>query len=170
MDHILEHLTILEDILVREFRACQALHDLTKEERLVLTGQDICGLLTLVEHKEAVLDELSQLGDRRRIVVPQLAEIVGLQPHASTLANVLDAIDNDYCDRLERLHEGIIALLGGIRNITYSNRALAIAGLERVDAVQSFLLDLFQPLANQSQLGDPRSIEPPLAYDIDNKA
>lgn len=148
MDILLENLTILEDLLVREFRACQALHELTKEERLILTGQDICGLLTLVEHKEAVLDELSQLGDRRRMVLPQLAKIVGLPPQASSLVDVLDAIDNEYCDRLKRLHEGIIALLGGIRNITYSNRALAIAGLERVDAVQSFLIDLFHPLAN----------------------
>lgn len=162
MEKLQEHLTILENVLVKEFRACQALHELTKEERLVLTSKDISGLLTLVEHKEAVLDEMSQLEDRRRMVVPQLAEIVGLQSQSPTLADVLIEIDNEYSDRLERLREGIVVLSGGIRNITCSNRTLAIAGLERVDAVQSFLLDLFQPLANYSQLGVPLYKEPPI--------
>lgn len=148
MDNIQEHLTILKDVLVKEFRAIQELHEITKEERLVLTSKDICGLLILVENKEAVLDEMSQLNDRRRLVVRQLAELVGLKTQSPTLVNVLDEIDNEYCDRLKRLHEGIVALSGGIRNITFSNRALAKEGLVRVDAVQSFLLDLFQPIAN----------------------
>ena len=56
MENLQEHLTTLENVLVREFRACQTLHSLTKEERLVLSSDDISGLLNLVEQKEAVLD------------------------------------------------------------------------------------------------------------------
>ena len=104
MENLQEHLTILKDVLVKEFRACQALHELSKEERLVLTSKDICDLLILIGHKEAVLDEMRQ--------------------------------------------EGIIALSSSIRNITYSNRAQAKEGLERVETVKSFLFDLFQPVSN----------------------
>ena len=170
MENLQEHLTTLENVLVREFRACQTLHSLTKEERLVLSSGDISGLLNLVEQKEAVLDEMSQLEDKRRMVVPELAEIVGLQTQSPNLSDVLKELDNDLSDRLARLREGITALLGGIRNLTFGNRALATAGLERVDAVQAFLLDLLQPLANYSPQGIPQSQEPPLALDIDHRA
>jgi flagellar biosynthesis/type III secretory pathway chaperone len=148
MDNLQEHLTILKDVLVKEFRACQALHELSKKERLVLTSKDTCDLLILIEHKEAVLDEMRQLENKRRKVISHLSQGIGLQTKSPTLTEVLDEIDNEYCDRLKRLHEGIVALSSSIRNITYSNRAQAKEGLERVETVKSFLFDLFQPFSN----------------------
>jgi flagellar biosynthesis/type III secretory pathway chaperone len=148
MDNLQEHLTILKDVLVKEFRACQVLHELTKEERLVLTSKDFCELMIIVEQKEAILDEMNQLETSRRKVISDLSKGIGLLINSPTLAEVLDEIDNEYCDRLKRLHEGIVALSSSIRNITYSNRAQAEEGLERVETVKSFFFDIFQPIAN----------------------
>jgi len=170
MSSLQENLTTLEDILVREFRACQTLHIITKDEQKLLSNGDIHKLLTLVERKESVLDNLSQLEEKLRIIVLDLATIVNLHPQSASLGEVLSVINNDFSERLERLREGILALLGVIRNLTYGNQAIATAGLERLDGVQAFLLDLYQSVSDYNQIEETQTQPLPLALDLDHRA
>jgi flagellar biosynthesis/type III secretory pathway chaperone len=144
MECIQEHLTALEDLLVKEFRACQALHTLTKEERQALTGGDTNALVRLVEQKEAQLDEMSDLEAKRRSLVQELNQLCGLENDPATLADLLAALPAESSGRLGRLGEGILTLLVDVRDLTHGNRAIASTALERADAIQAFLLSRYQ--------------------------
>jgi flagellar biosynthesis/type III secretory pathway chaperone len=169
MGNLQEHLTTLEDILVREFRACQTLHTLTKEEQVSLSSGDMHKILTLVEYKESILDDINQLEEKLRKTVSQLAKLVKLPAESATLAEVLATLNNDASERLERLREGILSLLGVVRNLTFGNQAFATGGLERLDAVQAYLLNLFQSITDFNQLGTPSTQPQKLALDFDHR-
>jgi hypothetical protein len=146
MEEISTRLTTLEELLVREFRACQVIHALTREERQALTRNDTRAVSAAVEEKEALLDELGQVEDQRRMLAQELARelgIAGISP--PTIAEIATALGAEEGGRINRLREGILALSGEIRELTSGNRALAVAALERVDAVQTFLLNLYRP-------------------------
>jgi flagellar biosynthesis/type III secretory pathway chaperone len=170
VDRMQEQLTTLEDLLVRQFRACQSLHMLTKEERLALSSSGAAdALLGLVEQKEALLDELGKLEDRRRMLVQEVSGLLGLQAAPLSLADVLAALPEDISGRLGRLREGILALLGGVRDLTHGNRALAETALERADAVQAFLLNLCRPAPGYRPPGLPPAPQSSVAWDLDQK-
>jgi hypothetical protein len=135
----------LEDLLVREFRACQALCAFTKEERTALTLDDVTELAALVEKKEALLDEIGLVEESRRTVVQELAVEAGAPDRAGTLADLLPALEPTVAGRLGRLRDGILALSGEVRDLTSGNLALTATAIDRIDAVQSFLLSLCQP-------------------------
>jgi flagellar biosynthesis/type III secretory pathway chaperone len=65
-DCLQERLGQIEELLVQEFRACQALHSLTREERQALSNGDVSRLAGMVEVKEALLDQLGWIEDERR--------------------------------------------------------------------------------------------------------
>jgi flagellar biosynthesis/type III secretory pathway chaperone len=135
----------LEDLLVREFRACQALCTFTKEERKALTIDDVNQLAELVEKKEALIDEIGLVEESRRTVVQELAAETGAPEQGGTLAELLPRLDPAVAGRLGRLREGILALSGEVRDLTSGNLALTATAIDRIDAVQSFLLSLCQP-------------------------
>ena len=144
MEAIEEQLRTLEDLLVMEFRACQALHALTRDERQALAAGHIDALMKLVDQKEALIDEMGELESRRRALVRELNQACDLQPDSATLADLLAGLPENESRRLGRLGEGIITLLVDVRDMTYGNRAIATSALERADDIQSFLLSLFQ--------------------------
>lgn len=144
MERLQEQLTALEDLLVKEFRACQALHALTKEERQALTAGDTDILSRLVEQKEAQLDEMSDLEGKRRSLVQELNRLLGLNQDTATLTDLLAALPVESSGRLSRLGEGILTLLVDVRDLTHGNRAIASTAMERAEAIQAFLLSLYQ--------------------------
>jgi flagellar biosynthesis/type III secretory pathway chaperone len=166
----LEHLNALEDVLVKEFRLCQNLHALTKDERAALAKNDVSSLLTLVERKEALLDELGQLDDSRRTLTQETSQQLGLNIESPTLTDILPAIDLDSATRLGHLREGILALMNEVKDLTHGNRALAVTALERTDAVQAFLLSLYQTPAGYRPQNVPASREPTLSWEVDHTA
>lgn len=135
----------LEDLLVREFRACQALCAYTKEERTALTASDVDRLATLVEMKESLLDEIGMVEESRRTVVEELAEETGAGARGASLPDLLPRLDPAVAGRLNRLRDGILALSGEVRDLTSGNIALTAASVERADSLQSFLLSLCAP-------------------------
>ena len=153
MSDFQEHLSTVEDILVREFRICQMLYSITKEEQRSLSKDDFNKLASITEHKESILDKMNQLEENLRVTISELAQIIDLPKRTTSLAEILSAFDNEYTERLKRLREGIMALLGVIRNLTYGNQALATNGIKRIDAVQAFLLDIFQLYIKYDQPG-----------------
>lgn len=157
MSDLQEHLSTLEDILVREFRICQTLYSITKEEQQFLSHGDIHELASLIDQKESILDHMNHLEENLRVTISELAQIIDLPAQTTSLAEIILALDDEFSERLQRLREGIMALLGVIRNLTYGNQAVAINGIKRIDAVQAFLLDLFQLFIDYDQLGKSKS-------------
>jgi hypothetical protein len=156
----------LEDLLVREFRACQALCAFTKEERAALTKDDATTLSELVEKKEALLDEIGLTEESRRTLIQELATETGAPEKSTTLADLLPMLDPTIAGRLGRLREGILALSGEVRDLTSGNLALTNTAIDRIDAVQSFLLSLCQPQVTYQPPG-ALSQASPAAWNLD---
>jgi flagellar biosynthesis/type III secretory pathway chaperone len=159
----------LEDLLVREFRACQTLLTLTKDERQALARNDVWALSTLVEQKEAWLDELAQIEDQRRMVVQELARQIPLKSPTPSVADLAAALEPEVGGRMDRLRDGIGALSGEIRELSSGNRALAASALERTDAVQSLIVDLLRPSLNYQPPGTPYRPEHGAAWGVDQR-
>lgn len=173
IDKTQELTNALEDLLVKEFRIFQSLHALTREERVALSNNDVQLLLSLVERKEATLDELGRLEDSKRMTVQELATLLELATpsgEAYTVSDVIVALEADAAARLANLREGISALIDKLRDLTHGNRALANTSLERADALQSFLLSFYQSPGGYRPQGMPVNKGPSLAWELDQLA
>jgi flagellar biosynthesis/type III secretory pathway chaperone len=159
----------LEELLVSEFRLCQALHALTSEERQALAGYDLQGLSRLVERKEALLDELGQIDDRRRMVVQELSRLYHLPSPMPSIAEISAALPGEAGRRVHHLREGIVALAQDIRDLSLGNQALALTALQRADALQTFLLDLCRPALLYQPPGSPPRDETETPWGVDQR-
>jgi flagellar biosynthesis/type III secretory pathway chaperone len=159
----------LEDLLVREFRACQTLLTLTKDERQALAKNDVRALSALVEQKEAWLDELAQIEDQRRMVVQEIARQFPMISPTPSVADLASALEPEVGGRMDRLRDGIGVLSGEIRELSSGNRALAASALERTDAVQSLIVDLLRPSLNYQPPGTPYRPEHGAAWGVDQR-
>ncbi len=162
-------ITTLEDLLVHEFRTCQFILNLTKDERQALTRNEFNNLPAIVEQKEALLDELSQIEDQRRMVAHELAQKLGIVSSSPTIAEIGAALPVEEGRRINHLREGIVALSGEIHELTSGNHALAVSALERVDAVQTFLMDLCKPSLFYQPPGSHPHKEAEAALGIDHR-
>jgi flagellar biosynthesis/type III secretory pathway chaperone len=169
MDRTQENISNLEDLLVREFRTCQNLKSLIDDERNAIFDGSVDRIMDIVEQKEALLDDLEHLEEKRREILPDLADSLGLNIREPTLSDLLRRLDPDNAGRLNRLREGILALAANIRDLTHGNRALAISALQRADALQAFLLRLFEPFTGYMPPGSTQHQEMTLSWDIDHK-
>lgn len=167
MEDIPGMVTSLEDILVKEFRICQSLHTITKDERLALTKNDVPALSTLVEQKEALLDDLTQIEDYRRMLSQNLGEVFGIRAVSPTLTELSTSLNPDIGGRIIHLRDGILAIAEEIKVLTSGNRALAMAAMDRVDAVQTFLLDIFRPALSYERPGAPKRNYTEAIWDVD---
>jgi flagellar biosynthesis/type III secretory pathway chaperone len=138
-----ELLAALEDYLVREFRLLQSLHNVTKSERLALSKEKAAHLLPIVEEKEALLDELSQLEEGRKTVTASLSMSFGAA--SSTVTALFPYLEDTVTARLSRLSDGITTLVNQTRELNHGNQALATFKVEWLDAAQTYLINLVQP-------------------------
>jgi flagellar biosynthesis/type III secretory pathway chaperone len=142
-----QHLRTFEGLLVKEFRAYQTLFNLSMEERQSLSRGDVVRLLALAERKESLLDQLSRLEESRRLLLHSLerAPANGAQPgEGGTLTTALGTLDREEAGRILHLQEGILVLMGQVRELTQGNRALAARALERASSLQAQLARLWQ--------------------------
>jgi len=159
----------LEELLVQEFRACQTLLDLTRNERQALARNDVDTLTSLVEQKESKLDELAQIEDRRRVAIQTIAQRLSLPSPNPAVSELAAFLDPESGRRIERLRDGISTLSGEIRELSSGNRALAASALERTDAVQSLLLDILRPTLNYQPPGMPYQNQSGPAWGVDHR-
>ncbi|MGB9586293.1 MAG: flagellar protein FlgN [Anaerolineales bacterium] len=169
MNDIYTHVNTLEDLLVQEFRTCQTIHQLTKDERVAISKNDINSLTSIVEQKEVMLDELGQIEDRRRMVVQNLGNEIGLPNPSPSILDISKHLANDIGNRLNRLREGISALADEIKILSNGNRSLAMIALERIDALQSLILDTIQPALVYDYPGSPSKSNKDAVWDIDHR-
>jgi flagellar biosynthesis/type III secretory pathway chaperone len=159
----------LEDLLVKEFRACQLIHHISQEERQALSKNDVQALEKIVEQKEVALDELGQIEDKRRMTVQDLSQDFGVRTERPTIAEIASRLPMDVGNRINHLREGIIALSEDIRVLTSGNRALATTALDWIDATQTYLLDTFRPALFYDRPGVVSSNHPEAVWDVDQR-
>ncbi|PWH18095.1 MAG: hypothetical protein DDG59_06945 [Anaerolineae bacterium] len=170
MNDLLTLAATLEELLVQEFRACQSLHQLTKEERQALSKNDLSSLEVILEQKEVVLDELGQIEDRRRMVTQNLGDQVGLKDPNPTITAICQKLNNETGRRIKHLKDGISALAEEVKILTSGNHALALIALERVDALQTILIDSFRPSLTYDRPGAKSSNNFDMVWDVDQRA
>lgn len=134
----------LENLLVEEYQACQALYEITRQERQALSANHVEELERLVEKKEGLLDEINRLEESRRAAVQQAELTLGLKDE-SALALWIGEREPEAAGRIQRLREGILAVMSQARELSHGSGVLAAAALERSARVQEFLLSLYQP-------------------------
>lgn len=142
-----EDLKELEGLFVREFRASQALHDLTKDERLALSSGDVPRLLAVTGRKESILDDLGGLVESRRTLLRNLmngSDRSSSSKGAPALSEILAKLDMQDASRLLHLQDGILVMMDKVRELTQMNRALASYSLQHASALQTRLTDLYR--------------------------
>ena len=169
MDQYPTTVYMLEDLLVKEFRACQLIHHISKEERQALSKNDVQSLEKIVEQKEVALDELGQIEDKRRMTVQDLSQEFGVRAEQPTIAEIASRLPMDVGNRINHLREGIVALSEDIRVITSGNRALATTALDWIDATQTYLLDTFRPALFYDRPGVTTGNRPEAVWDVDQR-
>jgi flagellar biosynthesis/type III secretory pathway chaperone len=164
-------LTVLEDYLVQEFRLMQKLISITQEERRYFPTGKAEELMTLVETKESILDQLSLLEEKRRTAIQELGRELNVQLRTSSLNEILPWIDSATAGRLNRLSEGITMLVGQARDLNYGNRAMATTALDWIESTKAFIFGFYQKqMSYAPPAGTAPSIEQSPAWAVERKA
>jgi flagellar biosynthesis/type III secretory pathway chaperone len=145
-------LAILEDTLVAEFRAYQALVQMTKDERRLLPDGDVKALLDLIGQKERLLDEIDHLERKRQATLAEWARLEGRAAPPPNLLSMLPDLDERVAQRLGHLRDGILVLVEQQRDLARGNKLLVNQALQQVQAVRDFLINLCDT---------PRGYQPP---------
>jgi flagellar biosynthesis/type III secretory pathway chaperone len=160
----------LEAVMVNIFRLFESLHEVTKEERQILLDGKADKLVILAKKKEAILKGLESNDESRRSLMDQLTKVIGFNSEAMTLNDILERIDSVDVEQVKRLQQGILALQAEIREINNGNYALATLNMNRLDAVQSYILSLFTPPNYYRSSVVLPVVEPPTSWGMDHQA
>lgn len=147
-----EALHQIEADMVNQFRVVQALRALVQEEREDLVQRNAARLTDSVEKKESLLDELGRLEERRRQHTIKAAELCGLKDEDGSLNNLLAVLKDPMVERINHLREGFMTIQAELREINQGNYALAMLNLERLEALQGFLVDLIAPKTDRKSV------------------
>ncbi|BCY17927.1 MAG: flagellar protein FlgN [Chloroflexi bacterium] len=165
-----EIMSAIEAIMVNEFRVCQSLLTVLQQERQALVQKDVETLSNLVDQKESLLDELGSDEESRRSLLEKLAQNYGLEKEVLGLTDILRRLQMTASERVYRLQEGIVALQGKIRELNRANQALAEMNLERITALQEYLVSLYSsPSYYKPPAGVQNPTMPPASYGMDQR-
>ncbi len=118
----------LADLLVKEFRTCQDLHYLIREERRALLNHDQISISALVTQKQRLIDELGQLDLSVQRKIEEIGQVLVtkgyFKPPLST-NKILMEYDRETSGRLYSLYEGIVALKEKISAMDSVNQTLS---------------------------------------------
>lgn len=143
-DQFSEDLMELEQALVRQFRTLQSLIELTQKEReAILKDED--KLMNLVEEKEAILDQLGVIEDRRRGLVQDLALALKVTGETTSVIDLLPHLNPNSATSIARLVDGITTLANHARELNRANQAIAYVRMDWLRATQTFLIGMVQP-------------------------
>jgi hypothetical protein len=134
----------LEQALVHEFKLLKDLITLTKWERSKLLN-DPDAVLTIVEEKEAMLDEMALMEDQCRRVVQELSLYLNVHSPETSIQALLPFFEPEDAKRVKSLSEGISNLACQARELNRANQAIALTKLDWLKATQSFLISIFLP-------------------------
>ncbi len=165
-----EIMSAMEAVMVNEFRVCQTLLTVLQQERQALVQKDVNTLSHLVEQKEGLLDELGSNEEARRSQMEKLTQIFGLQDEVLGLTDLLRRLQLTASERIYRLQEGISALQSKIRELNRANLALAEMNVDRITALQEYLVSLFSSTSYyQPAVAGSKAGLPPASYGMDTR-
>lgn len=119
----------LADLLVKQFRLCQDLHYLIREERLAMLSSDQQLIAAMASQKQRLKEELGQLDSSVQSKVEEIGQMLvknGDLKHPLTTAKILAEYDRETSGRLYSLYEGILALKEKISAMDSVNRTLSL--------------------------------------------
>jgi flagellar biosynthesis/type III secretory pathway chaperone len=155
MNNIQHSLNILHDLLVREFRAYQALDAFIQDEHRALLIGHAEDLLEVSRSKSTLLDKLLNIGAARQEALSVLGNLLAIDLPVDlpiVLNHIQTAIDRDRGGRMTRLIIGIQLLMERVRENTCVNQALASATLTQISSSQGKLFQKHQTGAYQTLL------------------
>jgi len=119
----------------------------------VVVKGDAIALVSVVEEKKSLLDQLSVLEDSTHMVREEVARGVGVDPQTSSFLEMLDHIPSPAAEKIRRLREGILTLYDECRDLNKSNAALAQNAVDWLGSTQQFLLDFYNAPESYDSLG-----------------
>jgi len=131
-----EYITQLEDSLVKEFRALQALHSLLLETRKLLIRSDFKRLESLAARlltsqeilerrrvlRRQIVEKMLLTLDQQQALVGEASEVKQSKP--ATMPSLLFSLEAENAGRLQRLWEGMQLLEGRNLNLARGNQLL----------------------------------------------
>lgn len=116
--------TVLERLLVEEFRTVQKLQQLKLSESQALSDYDMNTVYELDEEIEITIDNIQQLQTQRQVIVEKITNEQERTADDLAMLNVPLELYPELHDRILRLQEGIRALNDEIRQISTRNAAI----------------------------------------------
>lgn len=120
----------LADLLVKEFRTCQDLHYLIREERRAVLNHDEPLVDALATQKQRLLEDLKQLDSAVRQKIRDIGQAMAIKENPdfpATTAKILVDYDRETFGRHYSLYEGILALKEIISAMDSVNQTLAVS-------------------------------------------
>jgi len=164
-----ELLFSMEALMVNEFRSLQSLRTITQDERQILLDGNGNALMPLIEKKEALLDEINRLEVTRRTLADKIAQLSGIG-EIKNLSDLLNQVNLSASERIIRLRDGILALQGEIRELNRGNYALATLNLERLGALQGFIVNLFTTSSFYQPISTAPAVQQSANWGMDQRA
>lgn len=134
----------LEQVLVRQFKLLKEIVAVSRQERASLLNDPEL-VLSTVEDKEALLDQMSLMEDRCRKTVQEISLLLELHSEKTSIYDLLPFFKAEDARRIKNLSEGISNLAIEARELNRANQAIALTKLEWLKATQHFLISMFQP-------------------------
>ncbi|NPV84673.1 MAG: flagellar protein FlgN [Anaerolineae bacterium] len=168
--NILDMFDSLEAVMVNSFRLCEFLYNLTKEERQALLEGKADDLMALAKKKETVVAEMEKSENARSKIMGQLALGLGIESKEVTLTDLLSRLEGVDAEQVQRLQQGILALQSEIRELNNGNYALATLNLQRLEAVQGYIMGIFSTPTYYHPVVNVPTVEPPTSWGMDHLA
>jgi len=159
----------LEEVLVALFRALQELLALTKKERVSLLNEPD-HIMQIVEDKEVLLDKISSLEDKCRLMVEKLSLALDLHLDTLSIQALLPHLKPEDASRINNLSEGIRSLAAQTRELSHASQAIALTKLDWLKATQYFLIDMFQPEAGYRSPNAGKQQQPVTGLGVERRA
>jgi flagellar biosynthesis/type III secretory pathway chaperone len=136
----------LEAILVNTFRLCESLHQITRRERQSLLDSKVDDLIAITREKSEIVTEMESNEEARQVIIRELAQMLGFDSKVVNLNELIAKVDNSIdTSKVSRIQQGIITLQAEIREVNNGNYALATLNVQRLEAVQEYIVGLFTP-------------------------
>lgn len=152
MNTVQHTLHILHDLLVKEFRAYQALDALLEDEHRVLVVGNSKEWLEVSKRKTGLLDKLLRIGVDRQEAQRTLGGILEIDLPKNLIteeSQIRTAIDRESARRITCLGVGIQLLMDRVHEWNCVNRALASITLTQINLSQIELFREHQVEENQ---------------------
>ena len=161
----------LEAIMVNTFRLCESLYHITQRERQALLESKADELILITQEKSNIVTEMLCNEEARQVITSELSKVLGLEGKGQNLSEMLGKAYNSIdTSKISRIHQGILTLQAEIREVNNGNYALATLNVQRLEAVQDYIVGLFTPPVYYRPTIKMPMVEAPASWGRDHMA